>query len=352
MQLLLLLASVGSLASATLSAPTQRPERAILDDPRFGAPVRERLYLREGYTQFNHGSFGVVPHDVMAELHRLQEQCEADPDIWIQSGYKMLLTEAREAMADYVGADPDNLVFVENASGGCNSFIRSVAAQFPAAQGSQADAVAQPKVLLLSCAYGMVKNVLAMLEEEQGVELVEVEVSLVLHSPELLLATVEEAILANGGAASFSLAVISHIASIPGVILPVEDFIELLPGVPVMIDGAHAPGAIPLELEALRRHHHAIHEHALPSERGGCAGCAGYIGNMHKYDGRSSSHAQKPSVAALPTSSGACWSGEQNFRSPSPVSDCSSPPGGCFRPKVQHFYGSHQSGRPRWCHQR
>ena len=306
MQLLLLLASVGAGAGAALSAPApaQNPARAILDDPRFGESVRRRLYLRSGYTQFNHGSFGVVPHDVMAELHRLQEQCEADPDIWIGSGYRTLLTEAREAMADYVGADSDNLVFVENASGGCNSFIRSVAAQFPAAQDSQADGAPQPKILLLSCAYGMVKNVLAMLQEQQGVELVEVEVSLVLHNPELLLATVEEAIIANGGAASFSLAVISHIASIPGVILPVEDFIELLPGVPVMIDGAHAPGAIPLDLEALRHHHRAVHEHALPSERGGCAGCAGYIGNMHKCGCSSSPHTRKkPTVAvtvALP----------------------------------------------------
>ena len=272
---LLLSVVVGALSTAA-------PHPAILDDPRFGAPVRARLFLREGYTQFNHGSFGVVPHDVMATLHRLQEQCEADPDTWINSGYRPLLAEAREAMAQYVGADPTNLVFVENASGGCNSFIRSVATQWQlAARGSLADAAPPPKILLLSCAYHMVKNVLAMLEE-QGVELVEVDVSLVLHNPGLLLATIEEAINPNGGAASFSLAVISHIASVPGVILPVEQFIELLPGVPVMVDGAHAPGAIPLDLEGLRHHHAAVYERTLPAERGGCGGCAGYIGNMHK----------------------------------------------------------------------
>jgi isopenicillin-N epimerase len=265
-------------ASSAAAPRHQQAHRPILEDPRFGPAVRERLFLREGLTQFNHGSFGTVPRDVMAELHRLQEQCEADPDVWIQSaeegaGYRPMLAAAREAIAGYVGAEAANLVFVENASGGCNSFIRSVAAQLPPA----------PKILLLSCAYGMVKNILYMLEDEVGAELVEVEVSAVLHSPELFLATVEEAILANGGAATFSLAVISHIASIPGVILPVEDFIELLPGVPVMVDGAHAPGTVPLELEALRHHHRASHDRARPAERGGCAGCAGYIGNMHKW---------------------------------------------------------------------
>lgn len=274
-----------------------------MQDPRFGAPVRERLFLRPELTSFSkcasipqhsltsrdgsdrlltfsdHGSFGTVPRDVMAELARLQELCEADPDIWIQSqqpgeGYRWYLKEARAQIAAYVGADAANLVFVENASGGCNAFMRSL--DF----GAGAE---QPKVLYLSSAYGMVKSVFELLEEDRGVELVEVEVSEVIHDPPLLLATIEAAILANGGPAAFSLAVISHIASIPGVILPVEEFIDLLPGVPVMIDGAHAPGTLPLDLEALRARHLAAYEGADLSQRGGCGGCASYIGNMHKW---------------------------------------------------------------------
>lgn len=272
--MLAVLAALGAVAAA----PSVAPRNPILDDPRFGAPVRERLFLRPELTSFNHGSFGTVPRDVMAELARLQELCEDDPDRWIQSrgageGYRDYLEEARSAIAAYVGADAANLVFVENASGGCNAFMRSL--DFGAAE--------QPKVLYLSSAYGMVKSVADLLEEEEGVELVEVEVSEVIHDPPLLLATIEAAILANGGPAAFSLAVISHIASIPGVILPVEAFIDLLPGVPVMIDGAHAPGTLALDLEGLRARHLAAFQSAHASQRGGCGGCASYIGNMHKW---------------------------------------------------------------------
>ena len=86
-------------AQAIRSAKPVLHSPPILDDPRFGDVLRPRLLLREGYTQFNHGSFGTVPRDVMAELHRLQEQCEDDPDAWIGTGYRALVQEARGVLA-------------------------------------------------------------------------------------------------------------------------------------------------------------------------------------------------------------------------------------------------------------
>eukprot|EP01052_Picozoa_sp_SAG31_P032761 SAG31_NODE_3625_length_4056_cov_1.750126_4_plen_101_part_00 len=74
----------------------------------------------------------------------------SDPDLWIQSnteGYRAFLDDARTEVAEYVGAEPQDLVFVENASAGCNSFLRSLMDLRP---GS--------KILYLSCIYGMVKN--------------------------------------------------------------------------------------------------------------------------------------------------------------------------------------------------
>eukprot|EP01052_Picozoa_sp_SAG31_P032760 SAG31_NODE_3625_length_4056_cov_1.750126_3_plen_84_part_00 len=77
---------VATLVVAALATAQATPQQSktrkrctkpgVLADPRFGEAVRERLLLREGFTQFNHGSFGVVPSDVMEELHRLQVQCE------------------------------------------------------------------------------------------------------------------------------------------------------------------------------------------------------------------------------------------------------------------------------------
>jgi selenocysteine lyase/cysteine desulfurase len=248
----------------------------ILLDERFGDVLRPRLFLRDGLTQFNHGSFGTVPRDVMEELHRLQEQCEDDPDTWIQQpqGYRGFLDTARAAIAQYVGVEAENLVFVENASAGCNAFLRSLSFQ------------PGDKVLYLNTAYGMVKNILFMLEDLYQVELIEVDVTDVVASPDLLLDTVALAVEAAGGPVAIALGVICHIASIPGIIQPVEGFVDLLPGVPVMVDGAHAPGAVPLQLSTMLRQRHldsTAKAVAAGRPTGACAGCAGYIGNIHKW---------------------------------------------------------------------
>ena len=79
MPMLALLAAVVSAPAPNLTAGRNRP--AILRDERFGDVLRPRMFLRPALTQFNHGSFGTVPRDVMQELHRLQEQCEDDPDV-------------------------------------------------------------------------------------------------------------------------------------------------------------------------------------------------------------------------------------------------------------------------------
>jgi selenocysteine lyase/cysteine desulfurase len=224
---MLVLACVASLACQ--AAPTnphqgiaQRarptvPAPAILRDDRFGDVLRPRLFLREGLTQFNHGSFGTVPRDVMEELHRLQEQCEDDPDTWIQQpqGYRGFLETARAAIAEYVGAGSEDVVFVENASAGCNAFLRSLSFQ------------PGDKILYLNTAYGMVKNILYMLEDMFSVELVEVDVTDVVAQPDLLIAEVALAVEAAGGPEAIALGVICHIASIPGIILPVEGFVDL-----------------------------------------------------------------------------------------------------------------------------
>ena len=212
--------------------------------------------------RFNHGSFGTVPRDVMAELHRLQEQCEDDPDAWIGTGYRALVQEARGVLAEYVGAEEEDLVLVENASGGINAFLRSL------------PLVAGDKILFPSTTYGMVKNVLHLLRDEKGVELIEVAITDVVESPALLLAEIAAAIAAAGGPSEIALGIFDHIASIPGVVLPVEGFVDLLPGVPVMIDGAHAPGVLDLRLEELRARHLSAAKSAAPGQAGGCYGCA------------------------------------------------------------------------------
>ena len=65
-----------------------------------------------------------------------------------------------------------------------------------------------------------------------------------LASSDAVMEAVAETIAAHGGPSAFKFGVISHISSIPAVVLPVARFCGALPGVPVLVDGAHAPGNI------------------------------------------------------------------------------------------------------------
>merc|ERR1712159_621938 len=87
----------------------------------------EHFQLQKGYHNFNHGSFGAVPKVVGDAHYALLREVEALPDNWFRGGYQAKLNVVRATLAEYVGADPANIVFVENASSGVNSVLRSLA---------------------------------------------------------------------------------------------------------------------------------------------------------------------------------------------------------------------------------
>ena len=112
-----------------------------------------------------------------------------------------------------------------------------------------------------------------------------------LATPAAALAAIRREVDAQGGAGAFSLVVISHLSSVPAVILPIEGIFELMAGVPVFVDGAHAPGQIPLDLNKLRAVHAAAARNATllhgstisANTASAVAGAVGYTGNMHKW---------------------------------------------------------------------
>ena len=213
----------------------------------YGSALRGRFGLEESYTQLNHGSFGVCPPDVNDNRKALLDHVETNPDAWIghhgpEKSYRPLMNEAKELIAKELHIPSvDDIVLVENASSGINAVMRS----FPWRAGD--------KVLYLNCAYGMVQNVLKYLGKTHGVELVVVEMeSTGFASPKAVIDAVAEAVQEHGGASAFRAAVISHITSVPAVILPVREFCDLLgPEVPVVVDGAHALGQLDVDVPAL-----------------------------------------------------------------------------------------------------
>jgi isopenicillin-N epimerase len=184
-------------------------------------------------TFLNHGSYGACPAPVFERYQELQRELERNPVEFLGRRFHELTAEARAALAGFVGADADDLVFVPNSTSGLNAVIRSLRLR----PGDE--------VLLTRHEYGAVVRTW----EFAGATLVYVE-------PDRLA----EAIGPRTRAVS-----VSHITSPTALVLPVEEICAAAreAGVLSIVDGAHVPGQLPLDLSRL--------------------GADVYAGNCHKW---------------------------------------------------------------------
>jgi len=164
---------------------------------------------------------------------------ESNPDRWYRYEVYQKVDAVRARVASYIGADPEDVVFVENASHGVNSILRSV--QMTLGAGS--------KILILDLAYCMVKNTCNFLHDSYKTSIVEVPITFPTDNSKIL-ETVRQALDSDP---SIALASFSHITSIPSIILPVKELAALChsKNVLVLIDGAHVMGQIPLNVTEL-----------------------------------------------------------------------------------------------------
>ena len=196
--------------------------------------------LSNSYRNLNHGSYGSCPLFVSKNVSDWVQQVEMNPDKWYRSGLGFenvfdFQDRTRAIMAEYINADFNDTVFIDNASNGVNSILRSLARSMPPGK----------KILLLNTAYYMVKMVLKYLEPNQTLL---VNISMPSSDTEIL-SVVGDALSSNDiYAASFS-----HIVSVPAVILPVAALSTLCHAhnVLVLVDGAHALGQIPVDVKAV-----------------------------------------------------------------------------------------------------
>ncbi|KAH8099934.1 PLP-dependent transferase [Cristinia sonorae] len=94
--------------------------------PPFGHPLKKYWAFDKDYINLNHGSYGSQPLPVFTESSKLLLQAEQNPDKFHRRGYMPLLVESRQLIADLVGADLDEIVFVPNATHGLNTVLRSI----------------------------------------------------------------------------------------------------------------------------------------------------------------------------------------------------------------------------------
>ncbi len=182
----------------------------------------------------NHGSFGACPNEVLDVQAGLRSELERNPVAFMLHTYQPLLEQNRAAVASFVGADADGLVFVPNATYGVNSVLRSLEGQLP--NGGE--------ILVTNQTYNACVNAATVAAERIGGSVVVVDVPFPLASP----ADVVDAVL-SAVTDRTVLVMLDHVTSPTGVVWPVRDITAVLePDIPVLIDGAHAPGMIELDL--------------------------------------------------------------------------------------------------------
>ena len=209
----------------------------------FGHEMLAEFTMDPEYINLNHGSYGSVPKYVQAAQSKWREVTELNPDLFFRYTVYDDLFVARSAVAKYVNADPEDVVFVENASEGMNAILQSLLVN-----GSG--------LLYLDLAYGMVQETLRYIQDTEGVSLSKVATDdlFPIASKEdfesALVAKVRAALAVDS---SLNRCSFSHITSVPALILPIVELSQAChdAGATVIVDGAHALGQIPLDIPAL-----------------------------------------------------------------------------------------------------
>jgi isopenicillin-N epimerase len=196
----------------------------------------------------NHGSYGAAPIAVLEAQTAIRQRMESEPVAFFSRDLEGLLDQARTAVGAFVGADPDDLAFVDNATTGVNAVLRWLRLE----PGDE--------LLTTDHEYNACRNALAAVAERSGAQVVTVAIPFPTAGPEDVLERILAAVTPRT-----RLAVLDHVTSATALVFPIEELVAELAarGVDTLVDGAHGPGMIDLNLDRM--------------------GAAYYTGNLHKW---------------------------------------------------------------------
>jgi len=210
-----------------------------MSDSSFGLPwpgASEQFLLRPDVAFMNHGSFGACPRPVFDTYQTWQREVEAEPVEFLGRRINDLLAHARTRLGAYLGADPDNLVFVTNATHGFNIVARSI------------DLGPDDEVLATDHEYGAADRTWRFNCDLRGARYIRQPIPLPLGSDQEIVEQFWQGVTDHT-----KVIFISHITSPTAVVFPIAEICRRAraAGIITMIDGAHAPGQLALALDDL-----------------------------------------------------------------------------------------------------
>jgi isopenicillin-N epimerase len=204
--------------------------------PAPASPLARHWQLDPDVVFLNHGSFGACPREVLATQAELRARMERQPVQFLVRDLEGELDAARQKLAEFLGADAEGLAFVTNATVGVNTVLANLRLH----PGDE--------LLVTDHGYAACRNAVNRLAQRTGARVVVAQVPFPLQSPDEVLNALDRALTSN---TRFCL--IDHVTSPTALVFPVERIVPWLQarGVAVLVDGAHAPGMLPLDLAAL-----------------------------------------------------------------------------------------------------
>jgi isopenicillin-N epimerase len=216
--------------------------------PREGHAALGEFALAPDLVHLNHGSYGAIPRRVQDEQDRWRATIERNPTGFFQWQYPAEIRRAATVAAANFGGESKDWVFCENAT----AAVSSVLASLPLNQGDN--------ILTTSHAYGAVVKAIRLSAERRGASLQIANTPVIVESDSQIVEA-----LATAFTERTRLLVIDHITSPTAIVFPVAQIVRLAhdAGIPVLVDGAHGPGHLDLDVPAI--------------------GADWYTGNAHKW---------------------------------------------------------------------
>lgn len=212
------------------------------------SPWKHAWPLEEDVDFLNHGSFGACPYRVLEAQSQFRRMLESQPLRFLHRELEPWIDRSRRALSTFVGTNPANMVSVTNATEGVNTVLRSLVWK------------AGQSILVTDHGYNACRNAVHFVAERSGLNVQVATIPRRVATPDVIVDSIMNAV-----DETTVLALIDHVTSPTALVFPVAELTRRLHerGVMALIDGAHAPGMLPLELDVI--------------------GADFYTGNCHKW---------------------------------------------------------------------